>query len=319
MIGRRARLALMLCALCLAGHAQAAADCHGRGVWLQVLGSGGPELGDKRASSGYLIWRDGKARILVDLGPGSLLNFERGGARVEDLDMVLLTHLHVDHSGDLPALVKAAFFTDRTRDLPVHGPTGNDLMPDTVAFVAALFAQPGGAFRYLSGYLTGDEAFRVLAGNVSTQGRAVLPVAEGADYKISAVPVHHGPVPALAWRVDIGGRAIAFSGDMNGDFHTLPALAAGADLLVAHNAVPEGATGAARDLHMPPSVIGASAAEAGVKRLLLSHRMLRTLGREAETRREIRRRYARPVAFAEDGDCYPASAGVGKQANSSFP
>lgn len=307
MIARRALLVLAAWGLLLAGHVQAAPACHGKGVWLQVLGSGGPELGDKRASSGYLIWRDGHARILVDLGPGSLLNFERSGARVEDLDLVLLTHLHVDHSGDLPALVKAAYFTDRDRDLPVYGPTGNALMPDTEAFVAALFAEPGGAFRYLSGYLTGDEAFRVRPHNVLAQGRAVLPVVEGADYLVSAVPVHHGPVPALAWRVDIGGRAIAFSGDMNGDFHTLPALAAGADLLVAHNAVPEGATGAARDLHMPPSVIGSLAAESRVKWLVLSHRMLRTLGREAETRKAIRERYAGPVIFAEDGDCFSAA------------
>lgn len=148
MIGWRALLALAICGLFLAGRVQAAPDCRGKGVWLQVLGSGGPELGDKRASSGYLIWRDGHARVLVDLGPGSLLNFERSGARVEDLDLVLLSHLHVDHSGDLPALVKAAYFTDRDRDLPVYGPTGNTLMPDTVAFVAALFAEPGGAFRF---------------------------------------------------------------------------------------------------------------------------------------------------------------------------
>jgi len=46
---------------------------------LEVLGSGGPELGDGRASSGYLVWMDGKARILVDMGSGSMLNFEQSG------------------------------------------------------------------------------------------------------------------------------------------------------------------------------------------------------------------------------------------------
>ena len=30
-------------------------------IMLQVLGSGGPEMNDKRASSSYLIWIDGKA------------------------------------------------------------------------------------------------------------------------------------------------------------------------------------------------------------------------------------------------------------------
>lgn len=291
-----------------AGAVHAAPNCQGPGVYLQVLGSGGPELTDKRASSGYLIWHDGRARILVDMGPGSLLRFEESGARIEDLDMVLLTHLHVDHSADLPALVKASFFTDRNRDLPVYGPTGNYLMPDTVAFVEALFSESTGAYRYLAGYLTGAEVFRVLPHNISaklTQDVPVQQVSEGQVYKVTAVPVHHGPVPALAWRVDIDGHSLAFSGDMNGFGHTLPGLAAGVDVLVAHHAVPQGAVGAAHDLHMTPAEIGEIAAEAKVKQLVLSHRMNRTLGRESESQRVIRKRYAGPIAFAEDGQCFP--------------
>jgi len=290
--------------LTAAGGSQAAQSCHGAGVWLQVLGSGGPELNDRRASSGYLVWFDGRARILVDMGPGSMLRYEQSGARVEDLDVVLLTHLHVDHSADLPALIKAAFFTERKRDLPIYGPTGNARFPDTVAFVQSLFAAPAGAYRYLSGYLTGEEAFHLLPHNVSIAEMTVQPVMAQRDFKITGVPVHHGPIPALAWRVDIAGRALAFSGDMNGDNHTLPKLAAGVDLLVAHNAVPQDAKGVERNLHMPPSVIGEIAAEAKVKQLVLSHRMKRTLGREAETKREIRKHYAGPLALAEDGQCF---------------
>ena len=292
-----------------AGAVYAAPGCHGAGVWLQVLGSGGPELNDQRASSGYLVWQDGRARILVDMGPGSMLRYEQSGARIEDLDVVLLTHLHVDHSADLPALIKAAFFTERARDLPIYGPTGNARMPDTVAFVQALFASPAGAYRYLADYLTGEAAFRLLPYNVSAEGVLVQPVIEGKNFQVTAAPVHHGAIPALAWRVDIAGRTLAFSGDMNGDNHTLPKLAAEVDLLVAHHAVPQEAKGVERKLHMPPSVIGEIAEEAKVRQLVLSHRMKRTLGREAESTREIRKRYVGPLAFAEDGQCFR----VGKQ------
>ena len=55
---------------------------------------------------------------------------------------------------------------------------------------------------------------------------------------------------------------------------------------------------------MPPSVIGAIAANAQVKQLVLSHRMLRTLGKEKETETAIRRHYAGPIAFANDLDCF---------------
>lgn len=113
--------------------------CGNKGIWIQVLGSGGPKANDGRASSGYLVWSDGRARILVDMGPGSMLRYEESGAKIEELNVVLLTHLHVDHSADLPALIKASYFTDRTKDLPVYGPTGNSVMPDTTSFVQALF------------------------------------------------------------------------------------------------------------------------------------------------------------------------------------
>jgi len=51
-------------------------------------------------------------------------------------------------------------------------------------------------------------------------------------------------------------------------------------------------------------VIGRIAKTAGVGRVVLSHRMLRTLGRESETRSVIARVYPGPVAFAEDLDCF---------------
>ncbi len=241
---------------------------------------------------------------MVDIGPGSMLRYEQSGARLEDLELLLLTHLHVDHTADLPALIKGSFFADRSTDLPLYGPDGNALMPDTVSFVRALFADPGGAWHYLSSYLSGDDSYQLLPHNVSTNGTEVRPVLANKDFKISAIAVHHGPFPALAWRVDIGGRSIVFSGDMNGDKHTLPKLAAGADLLVADHAIPENATGVARNLHMPPSVIGAIAAEAKVKQLVLSHRMLRTIGHETESTTEIRKHYHGPLHFAEDGQCF---------------
>ena len=278
--------------------------CQAPGIHLQVLGSGGPELGDRRASSGYLVWQDGKARVLVDMGAGSLLRFEQAGARIEDLEAILLTHLHVDHSADLPALIKASYFSGRTTDLTVYGPTGNRLMPATDAFLQALFGSEQGAFRYLGSYLTGQDDYRLLGVDVPAQGKQPQRVFDQTGLRFTAVPVHHGPVPALAWRVDMADKSIVFSGDMNGDNHTLEALAAGADLLVAHHAIPESARGVARDLHMPPSVIGRIAKTADVKQLVLSHLMRRTLGKEQESERIIRQDYSGPLTFAEDGQCF---------------
>jgi len=287
------------------GLAHATPNCGSEGVTVQVLGSGGPELDDQRASSGYLIWRDGHARVLVDLGPGSLLQFERSGARVEDLDAILLSHLHVDHSADLPALVKGSYFSERNHELPVYGPTGNTLMPDAEAFVHTLFAAPDGAFHYLGDFLGDEAAYRLQPHNVPATGKDSTTVLDQHDLRLTAIPVHHGPIPALAWLVDVDGRNIAFSGDMNGDWHTLERLAKGVDLLVVDHAIPEDAEGVARKLHMPPSVIGRIAQGSGAGQLLLSHRMRRSLGHEVESEAIIRKSYAGPIRFAEDGMCIP--------------
>ncbi len=278
--------------------------CGAQGLAVQVLGSGGPELQDKRASSSYLVWENGQARVLVDAGGGSALRFGESGATMSQLDVILFSHFHVDHSGDFAALVKSSWFEDRKRPLPVYGPPGNSFMPSTTEFVADLFGDKG-AYRYLSElYVPGEQGSYKLQPHDVIAGETPANVYHSGDLAASAVRVVHGGVPALAWRVDIGGKSFVFSGDTNGDGEGLPRLAKDADVFIAHNAVPEGATGVERRLHMPPSVIGQIAAEAHVKTLVLSHRMLRTLGQEQQTLTEIRKKYSGPVTFANDLDCF---------------
>ncbi len=288
-----------------AGSAGGTTSCIHKGVEVQVLGSGGPELEDRRASSSYLVWQDGRPRIIVDSGGGSALQFGRAGAHVAQLDAIFFTHLHVDHTADFAALIKSSYFEDRRRPLPVYGPAGNDYFPATTEFVADLFDRKHGAYRYLADLVSGgDGGYRLEAHDVSLGEHEVRVVYRSADTVVSATKVIHGGVPALAWRVELGGKVIVFSGDTNGDNGNLELLAKGADVLVAHNAIPEGATGAARELHMPPSVIGRIAAAARVKSLVLSHRMLRSLGHESETQAKIATLYSGPLAFADDLDCF---------------
>lgn len=273
---------------------------------MQVLGSGGPEMQDKRASTSYLIWEHGRARVMVDAGGGSALRFGESGAQMSQVDVFLFSHFHVDHSGDFPALIFSSWFEDRKRPLPVFGPPGNEYMPSTTEFVHDLFSEPHGAWRYLSDLVEpgAEGSYTLQPHNVDAGSTPVL-VFRNADMAVYAVRVVHGAFPALAWRVEIGGKRIVFSGDTNGEGQGLTQLATDADLFVAHNAVPEGATGVERRLHMPPSVIGMIAANAHVKQLVLSHRMLRTLGNEKETQAAIRRRYSGPIHFANDLDCFP--------------
>ena len=284
----------MLCPLILFSHHHVA---------LQVLGSGGPESGDKRASSAYVIWVDGKAKILVDFGGGASLRFEEVGAKIQDLDVILLTHLHVDHTADIPALLKSSFFTRATGKLHVFGPDENDVMPSTEDFIERLFEDDKGAWQYLGDHLDGSASLQLKTHDIDDT-RKIKTIYTQGNLSISTISVHHGPIPALAYRVDIGDKSITFSGDMNGDYHTLEKLAHNSDIVVMHNAVPKHARGVAVQLHMTPDIIGEIGGKAQVKSMVISHRMLRTLGKEKETKREIRKSYHGSVKFANDKSYY---------------
>jgi ribonuclease BN (tRNA processing enzyme) len=283
--------------------------CGTKGVALEVLGSGGPELQDKRASSSYLIWRAGVPRVLVDSGGGSALRFGESGATMSDLDVILLTHLHVDHTADLAALVKSSFFEDRHRKLPLFGPDGNQFFPSTTRFIQTLFASSDGAYRYLGDFINPNAtgAYLLDAHNVAPATQEVRQIYDAQGTRIFATRVIHGSVPAIAYRVELDNVSIVFSGDTDGNNGNLERLAHNADLFVAHNAVPEGASGVERSLHMPPSVIGKIAATASVKQLVLSHRMLRTLGHETESLAAIHASYTGAVTFADDLQCFQVS------------
>src|ERR1700733_6585094 len=154
----------------------AAQTCGSQGVAVQVLGSGGPELQDKRASSSYLVWEDGQAKALIDAGGGSALRFGESGAQMSRLDVIFFSHFHVDHSGDFSALIKSSWFEDRKTPLPIYGPVGNDFMPSTTEFVSDLFGDKHGAYRYLSELLIpGEEgSYKMQPHNVVVSETPVL-------------------------------------------------------------------------------------------------------------------------------------------------
>lgn len=288
--------------------------CGPTGVHLQVLGSGGPTPDVGRASSGYLVWVDGKARLMVDAGSGTFTRFAEAGARIEDLDLIAITHLHTDHAGALAGLVKGGYFSDRERPLKISGPDeagrGGRAFPALNDHVDALFNARTGAFRYLSDFLDGGDApFKLdvltLPAKPGRTSTALEEISDGHRIRVTALGVEHGIVPALAYRVDIDGTGVVFSGDQNGNNPAFPQFARGARLLVMTHAVPEDAGPVARRLHALPSEIGRNAAQAGVGELLLSHLMRRSLDSLDANLAEMRKHYRGPIKVAADLMCVP--------------
>jgi len=276
-------------------------SCDEQNIKLQVLGSGGPELTDGRVSSSHLIWVNNKATVLIDAGSGSAHQFEKAKAKSEDLKAILLTHLHVDHSADIPAYIKDSYFTRRKTDLWVMGPQGNDLMPDTSAYLDQMFGQ-NGAYGYLKNYWLSEVRgrFKIKAVDAPLDHHQVQHHTMIDGIKLSSIGVHHGPISAVGWRVDIGDCALTFSGDMTNKFNSLATLAQGSDVLVANNTIEEASTEAAKNMHIVPSEIGKIAAHAVVKKLLLAHFMNRSLPHQQQAVALIQKSYQGPVVLAED-------------------
>jgi ribonuclease BN (tRNA processing enzyme) len=305
-------LAAALGMLAVAGGRSAQADSP-RGTpsafELIVLGSGGPAaLG--RASSSYLVLLDGEPRVLVDAGPGSFARAGEVHAELAALDVVLLTHLHVDHAAELPGFVKArAVASGQPIHFDVYGPGGRaaqgsaPAFPSTSQFIRLLFGADG-AFAYLKDF-SAPVSFRVtdLTGfsRARPEPRTILRL---GDLAISAVAGHHGDAPAVIYRIDFRGHSVVFSGDI--DAQGLPALttiARGADLLVFDAVVldPPGSPEVLYTLHTPPNAIGTLAARTEVRALLLSHLSPAVEGDRAAVTASIASHYRGSVQFASDG------------------
>lgn len=282
-----------------------------QGIALQVLGSGGPIADDGRASAGYIIWVDGQSKVLIDAGGGTFLRFGEAGARFVDLDFVGVSHFHTDHSADLPALLKSGYFSDRVRSLSIAGPDGSDIFPGLEAYLQRMLNEQEGAYSYLSGYLNGTGGLPLLVPlevGSTAKGAVTLVGDKQSTLQISALPVPHGIVPALAFRVRIGEVVIVFAGDQNGSDPRFIAFARDATVLVMHMPIPQGAGGPARRLHAPPSVIADIAQQSGAKTLVLSHFMARSLVNIEESVKSIRSVYSGEVLPAADLDCIVAES-----------
>ena len=116
--------------------------------------------------------------------------------------------------------------------------------------------------------------------------------------------MHHGGVPAIAWRVEAANQVIVFTGDLSNQKNAIGEFAKGADALVIHHAIPDTARGTLKENHLTPTQIGKIAAKAEVRMLILGHRMNRTRGRETNTRNAIEANYTNALVFGNDLECW---------------
>ncbi|MBV7258842.1 MBL fold metallo-hydrolase [Erythrobacter crassostreae] len=288
--------------------AEQPANCPTTGAALQVLGSGGPIAEAGRAGTSYLLWIDGEAKLLIDAGSGSFLRFAEAGGKVASLDAILLTHLHADHAGDVIDILNTGGFEGRTEPLTLVGPGEAPRFPATSEFIERLIAKEGGAFAYNGGYGDGTEGKAQLEVRdiPSFAGNGELtPLDVSNDFSVIAYPVDHGPVPALAYEIDVGGKSVVIAGDQSGRSVVFQMMMEDASpaILFAHHVI-NGEDGQPRGLHRTPAQIGELAGAMKPQRLILTHNMERSLSRIDDSLNAIGQSYSGDVSVAADLDCY---------------
>lgn len=233
---------------------------------LKVLGSGTAVPSLKRLSSSYLVTA-GETKVLVDIGPSVVRRLLEFGCSVNDIDIIALTHFHVDHTADLSTFLFAANYGAEQRRKPlliVGGPGTHRFYKGLqvvypwvlpIAYELTLKSMRGG---------------RLELDSLSIEARRVSHNRESIALKIGA------------------SKSIIFSGDTDYS-RNLVALASDADLMVAECAFPERKAKG----HLNLAVLQRIVKESKVRRVILSH-----LYPEWEEFRGVL--YA-PFLLAEDG------------------
>lgn len=210
---------------------------------LTVLGNNGPFPGAGGACSGYLI-QEGDVNILLDCGNGVLGNLQKFMS-LKELDAIILTHLHSDHISDM--MVLRYWVQIKKNRGEINSPI-KVFAPDEPA----------------------DELARLDINGIFE----LEAVSDGTELSIGSLgitfsPMKH-PVKCYAVSIKNGSRHFVFSGDTSWNTNIID-FSKNADIIMLDSGL------LARDKtgddvpHLTAGECGLVAAQAGAKRLLLTH------------------------------------------------
>jgi len=276
---------------------------------LHTLGTGGPRPDPDRGSACHVLEIGGR-HLVFDVGRGAIQRIAQKRLPIASLGPLFISHLHVDHVGELATYLITSWMSGRRQPVSVFGPPGTaemiDLLMSRVYELDVRFRTEG---ETATGPFVGASVTEVRAG----------PVVETAEYRVTCDEMEHGHrLPfdesfrsrwiCLGFRVEAQGKVFSFGGDgiMN---DALIHIASGADLHLqccylagSELAANEQFRGLAHYTLACADTAGKIAARAGVRRLVLTHFRGTTPALVREIEGDVREDYSGPLALANDLD-----------------
>lgn len=174
------------------------------------LGTGTPNFRHSQASASWLVELGNGDKFLFDIGTGSLANLAALEIPYTYLDKIFVSHLHVDHIGDMDAMYIGGWVSNRTVPLRVWGPSGREPNMGTKYAVDRMREM-----------FTWDVTGR--RGNMPSAGGHIEVtefdyskshvVYEENGVKISAWPAIHTVDGAVSYSLEWKGKKFVYSGD----------------------------------------------------------------------------------------------------------
>ncbi len=219
---------------------------------LTILGSGTGIPSAERGSPGHLVDGDGTL-ILMDSGPGVLRALCRAGRAIHELDFILYTHFHPDHTLDFLALCFALRNPDLKqpeRPIRVYAPRGFLRLQQQLRTGYGHWIEPP------------ETALEIRELPVERSEMELTP-----SLHLRFLPMNHTPT-SLGYRIEsASGWSVAYTGDTD-DCGELEELAHNADVFLTECSFPDELK---KEGHLTPSLAGAAARRGGARRLVLTH------------------------------------------------
>jgi len=251
---------------------------------LLIVGNRAGSPGPDGPAGGYVLQVDGK-NILIDCGPGVLAELARRRLS-QQIDAIIISHRHADHSADLPAYSYHQSFPRVQEPIPLFAPEG--------------FAEYLDALDSIHGIPTLAE----MRTPIRTQFE-LSTVEPGSSFSVAGFQVNtilaSHPVPCLS--IQFPELGFVYTAD-TAKTPALVAFSRGAKLLLSEATYPnpEGHDFTEHG-HMSGFEAGELAAESGVDRLVLTH--LSDYDDAEETLANARSRFPGSITLAEVGARFP--------------